>query len=131
MQETMIDDGAEIQYETMAHEEEGIEDSHQLAMHPVDDYIDNNEVETGTTNTLADNGEAISSLLELGADQGLEEITNEDLAFEDEMPEIDWRDDLDAADDAKDDVAGTDSGLPKRRRTEDEQGVEDEQGKPK
>ncbi|KAK1240186.1 hypothetical protein MKX08_007628 [Trichoderma sp. CBMAI-0020] len=127
MQETMVDDGVEIQYETMAHVEGGNEDSHQLAMHPVDEYIDTNEAETGTTNTLADNAEAISTLLDIGADQGLEEITNEDLAFEDEMPEIDWRDDADAPDDAKDEMAATDSGLPKRRRTEDEQGVEDEQ----
>lgn len=131
MQETLVDDGVEIQYETMAHVEGGNEDSHQLAMHPVDEYIDTNEAETGTTNTLADNAEAISTLLDIGADQGLEEITNEDLAFEDEMPEIDWRDDLDVPDDAKNDMAAADSGLPKRRRTEDEQGVEDEQGKPK
>ncbi|EHK47261.1 uncharacterized protein TrAtP1_010080 [Trichoderma atroviride] len=127
MQETMVDDGVEIQYETMAHVEEGNQDSHQLAMHPVDEYIDTNEAETGTTNTLADNAEAISTLLDIGADQGLEEITNEDLAFEDEMPEIDWRDDVDAHDDAKDEMAAADSGLSKRRRSEDEQGVEDEQ----
>ncbi|KAL6895071.1 hypothetical protein GGI43DRAFT_411808 [Trichoderma evansii] len=127
MQETMVDDGVEIEYEAMAHVEVGNEDSHQLAMHPVDEYIDTNEADTGTTNTLADNGEAISTLLDIGADQGLEEITNEDLAFEDEMPEIDWRDDLDGADDAQNEMPGTPSGLPKRRRTEDEQGVEDEQ----
>lgn len=127
MQETMVDDGAEIQYEAMAHAEVGNEDSQQLAMHPVDEYIDTNEADTGTTNTLADNGEGMSTLLDMGADQGLEEITNEDLAFEDEMPEIDWRDDLDAPDDAKNEMPGTPSGLPKRRRTEDEQGVEDEQ----
>lgn len=131
MQETMVDDGAEIEYETMAHVEVGNEDAHQLAMHPVDEYIDTNEADTGTTNTLADNGEAISTLLDIGADQGLEDITNEDLAFEDEMPEIDWRDDLDGADDAQTEMPDTTSGLPKRRRTEDEQGVEDEQGKPK
>lgn len=129
MQETMVDGGVEIQYEAMTHVEGGNADSHQLAMHPVDEYIDANEAETGTTNTLADNAEAISTLLDIGADQGLEEITNEDLAFEDEMPEIDWRDDLDAPDDAKDEIAAADSGLPKRRRTEDEQDVEDEQGK--
>lgn len=129
MQETMVDGGVEIQYEAMTHVEEGNEDSHQLAMHPVDEYIDANEAETGTTNTLADNTEAISTLLDIGADQGLEEITNEDLAFEDDMPEIDWRDDLDAPDDAKDEMAAADSGLPKRRRAEDEQDVEDEQGK--
>ncbi|KAL7893960.1 hypothetical protein HDV64DRAFT_261196 [Trichoderma sp. TUCIM 5745] len=127
MQETMVDGGVEIQYEAMTHVEEGNEDSHQLAMHPVDEYIDANEAETGTTNTLADNTEAISTLLDIGADQGLEEITNEDLAFEDDMPEIDWRDDLDAPDDAKDEMAAADSGLPKRRRAEDEQDVEDEQ----
>ncbi|PNP40616.1 hypothetical protein TGAMA5MH_07614 [Trichoderma gamsii] len=127
MQEAMVDDGVEIQYEATAHVEGGNEDSHQLAMHPVDEFIDTNEAETGTTNTLADNAEAISALLDIGADQGLEEITNEDLAFEDEMPEIDWRDDLDALDDANDEIAGADSALPKRRRTEDEQGVEDEQ----
>lgn len=127
MQETMGDDGAEIEYEAMTHAEVGNEDSQQLAMHPVDEYIDTNEADTGTTNTLADNGEGISTLLDMGADQGLEEITNEDLAFEDEMPEIDWRDDIDAPDDAKNEMPGTPSGLPKRRRTEDEQGVEDEQ----
>lgn len=131
MQETMVDDGAEIEYESMAHAEVGNEGPQQLAMHPIDEYIDTNEADTGTTNTLADNGEGISTLLDMGADQGLEEITNEDLAFEDEMPEIDWRDDLDAPDDAKNEMPGTPSGLPKRRRTEDEQGVEDEQGKPK
>ncbi|GFP59258.1 hypothetical protein TASIC1_0012026100 [Trichoderma asperellum] len=127
MQETMVDDGAEIEYESMAHAEVGNEGPQQLAMHPIDEYIDTNEADTGTTNTLADNGEGISTLLDMGADQGLEEITNEDLAFEDEMPEIDWRDDLDAPDDAKNEMPGTPSGLPKRRRTEDEQGVEDEQ----
>ncbi|KAL7918112.1 hypothetical protein ACQKWADRAFT_262234 [Trichoderma austrokoningii] len=124
MQETMVDDGNEIQYEAMVHVEEGNEDSHQLGLNQVDEYIDTNEVETGTTNTLADNGEAISSLLDIGADQGLDEMINEDLAFEDEMPEIDWRDDLDAKDEV---AAAADSGLPKRRRTEDEQDGEDEQ----
>ncbi|KAL7905922.1 hypothetical protein GGI35DRAFT_125458 [Trichoderma velutinum] len=127
LQETMANDGAEIQYEEIVHVEGGDESSHQIPMHPMDEYIDSNEPDTGTTNTLADNAEVISTLLDIGTVQGLdEEITNEDLAFDDEMPEIDWRDGLDATDDAKTDMP-TPSGLPKRRRTEDEQGAEDEQ----
>ncbi|KAM0245008.1 hypothetical protein ACHAQJ_010672 [Trichoderma viride] len=128
MQESMVDDGGEIEYEEMAHVEVGNDESRQMAMHSIDEYIDTNEADTGTTNTLVDNGEAISTLLDISADQGLdEEVTNEDLAFDDEVPEIDWRDDLDAPDDAKNEMPTTPSGLSKRPRTEDEQGVEDEQ----
>ncbi|KAL6695418.1 hypothetical protein J3F84DRAFT_374335 [Trichoderma pleuroticola] len=127
LQETMATDGGEIEYEEIVHVEGGDEASRQIPMHPMDEYIDSNEPDTGTTNTLADNAEAISTLLDIGAVQGLdEEITNEDLAFDDEMPEIDWRDGPDAADDAKNDMP-TPSGPPKRRRAEDEQGAEDEQ----
>lgn len=128
LQETMATDGGEIQYEEIVHVEGGDGTSRQVPMHPMDEYIESNEPDTGTTNTLADNAEAISTLLDIGAVQD-EEITNEDLAFDDDMPEIDWRDGVDGADDAKNDMP-TPSGLPKRRRTEDEQGAEDEQGKP-
>ncbi|KAK4068238.1 uncharacterized protein Triagg1_7481 [Trichoderma aggressivum f. europaeum] len=129
LQETMVTDGAEIEYEEIVHVEGGDEASRQIPMHPMDEFMDSNEPDTGTTNTLADNAEAISTLLDVGAVQGLDqEITNEDLAFDDEPPEIDWRDGPDAADDAKNDNdVPTPSGLPKRRRTEDEQGAEDEQ----
>ncbi|KAJ4859957.1 hypothetical protein T069G_04945 [Trichoderma breve] len=127
LQETMTTDGGEIQYEEIVHVEGGDGTSRQVPMHPMDEYIESNEPDTGTTNTLADNAEAISTLLDIGAVQD-EEITNEDLAFDDDMPEIDWRDGPDAADDAKNDNdVPTPSGLPKRRRTEDEQGAEDEQ----
>ncbi|KAL5085055.1 hypothetical protein Trisim1_010955 [Trichoderma cf. simile WF8] len=127
LQETMTTDGGEIQYEEIVHVEGGDGTSRQVPIHPMDEYIESNEPDTGTTNTLADNAEAISTLLDIGAVQD-EEITNEDLAFDDDMPEIDWRDGPDAADDAKNDNdVPTPSGLPKRRRTEDEQGAEDEQ----
>ncbi|OPB46096.1 E3 ubiquitin-protein ligase/putative upstream regulatory element binding protein [Trichoderma guizhouense] len=127
LQETMTTDGGEIQYEEVVHVEGGDGTSRQVPIHPMDEYIESNEPDTGTTNTLADNAEAISTLLDIGAVQD-EEITNEDLAFDDDMPEIDWRDGPDAADDAKNDNdVPTPSGLPKRRRTEDEQGAEDEQ----
>ncbi|QYS99506.1 E3 ubiquitin-protein ligase/putative upstream regulatory element binding protein [Trichoderma simmonsii] len=127
LQETMATDGGEIQYEEIVHVEGGDGTSRQVPMHPMDEYIESNEPDTGTTNTLADNAEAISTLLDIGAVQD-EEITNEDLAFDDDMPEIDWRDGADGADDAKNDNdVPTPSGLPKRRRTEDEQGAEDEQ----
>lgn len=117
--ESMADDGGEVEYEEIVRVEGGDEESRQIAMHSIDEYIDTNEPDTGTTNTLADNREAISTLLDMSVEQGLdEEITNEDLAFEDEMPEIDWRDDLPT----------TPSGASKRRRAEDEPEAEDEQG---
>ncbi|PKK46015.1 hypothetical protein CI102_10494 [Trichoderma harzianum] len=126
LQETMATDGGEIQYEEIVHVEGGDGTSRQVPMHPMDEYIESNEPDTGTTNTLADNAEAISTLVDIGAVQD-EEITNEDLAFDDDMPEIDWRDGPDAADAKNDNDVPTPSGLPKRRRTEDEQGAEDEQ----
>ncbi|KAL7786716.1 hypothetical protein V8C37DRAFT_391828 [Trichoderma ceciliae] len=127
MQESTVDDGGELG-EEVAHVEVGDEESRQIPMHSANEYIDTNEPDTGTTNTLADNVEAISTLLDISTEQGLdEEITNEDLAFDDEMPEIDWRDDLDTTDNADTDMPTTPAGLSKRRRTEDEQGVEDEQ----
>ncbi|UKZ52421.1 hypothetical protein TrVGV298_006198 [Trichoderma virens] len=127
LQESMENNGGELDYEEIVHVEGGDGSSRQIPMHPMDEYIDSNEPDTGTTNTLVDNAEAISNLLDIGTVQGLDEVTNEDLAFDDEMPEIDWRDGLDAADDAKNDMATTPSGLSKRARDEDEQGAEDEQ----
>ncbi|KAL6862038.1 hypothetical protein J3F83DRAFT_762752 [Trichoderma novae-zelandiae] len=128
LQESAADNGGELQFEETAHAEASNEVSREIPMHSIDEYIDANEADTGTTNTLADNREGISTLLDVGSVQDLEEeITNEDLAFEDEVPEIDWRDDLEVADDAGNNMATTPSGLPKRRRTEEEQGEEDEQ----
>ncbi|KAL7814985.1 hypothetical protein V8C44DRAFT_29284 [Trichoderma aethiopicum] len=128
LQESAGDKGGEIQFEQTAQAEAGEKMSQEVPMNSIDDYVDANEADTGTTNTLADNGEGISTLLDMGTVQDLEqEITNEDLAFEDEMPEIDWRDDVEVAQDASNAVPTTTASLPKRRRTEEEQGEEDEQ----
>ncbi|TFB01475.1 hypothetical protein CCMA1212_006245 [Trichoderma ghanense] len=128
LQESAGDNGGEIQFEQTVQVEAGDKASHEVPMQSIDEHMDANEADTGTTNTLADNGEGISTLLDMGTVQDLEqEITNEDLAFEDEMPEIDWRDDLEVAQDASNELPTTTPGLPKRRRTEEEQGEEDEQ----
>ncbi|KAL6875930.1 hypothetical protein HDV57DRAFT_162305 [Trichoderma longibrachiatum] len=128
LQESAGDEGGEIQFEQTAQAEAGEKMSQEVPMNSIDDYVDANEADTGTTNTLADNGEGISTLLDMGTVQDLEqEITNEDLAFEDEMPEIDWRDDAEVAQDASNALPTTTASLPKRRRTEEEQGEEDEQ----
>lgn len=130
LQESAGDNGGEIQFEQTTQTEAGDKASQEVPMHSIDEYVDANEADTGTTNTLADNGEGASTLLDMGTVQDLEqEITNEDLAFEDEMPEIDWRDDVEVAQGASIDLPTTTAGLPKRRRTEEEQGEEDEQGK--
>lgn len=128
LQESAGDNGGEIQFEQTTQTEAGDKASQEVPMHSIDEYVDANEADTGTTNTLADNGEGASTLLDMGTVQDLEqEITNEDLAFEDEMPEIDWRDDVEVAQGASIDLPTTTAGLPKRRRTEEEQGEEDEQ----
>ncbi|KAL7811098.1 hypothetical protein V8C26DRAFT_409211 [Trichoderma gracile] len=127
LQESAGDNGGEIQFEQTTQTEAGDKASQEVPMHSIDEYADANEADTGTTNTLADNGEGVSTLLDMGTVQDLEqEITNEDLAFEDEMPEIDWRDD-EVAQGASIDLPTMTAGLPKRRRTEEEQGEEDEQ----
>ncbi|PTB62226.1 hypothetical protein BBK36DRAFT_1145017 [Trichoderma citrinoviride] len=128
LQESAGDNGGEIQFEQTVPAEAGEKVSQEMPMQSIDDYIDANEADTGTTNTLADNGEGISTLLDMGTVQDLEEeITNEDLAFEDEMPEIDWRDDVEVAKDASSAMPTTTTGLPKRRRPEEEQDEADEQ----
>ncbi|KAK1243160.1 hypothetical protein MKX07_003788 [Trichoderma sp. CBMAI-0711] len=128
LQESAGDNGGEIQFEQTTQTEAGDKASQEVPMHSIDEYVDANEADTGTTNTLADNGEGASTLLDMGTVQDLEqEITNEDLAFEDEMPEIDWRDDVEVAEGASIGLPTTTAGLPKRRRTEEEQGEEDQQ----
>jgi hypothetical protein len=81
--------------------------------------------DTSTTNTLDDDGDAKSPVLDDEVDFTADhEFTEAALAEDDELAEIDWRHESDDAPESLDATAGA----GKRARTDDELGMEDDKG---
>ncbi|KAK5988853.1 hypothetical protein PT974_10349 [Cladobotryum mycophilum] len=102
------------------------EESHSADEQSEDENNNLSTANTATTHTLADDGDAISNLAETNTDHVLDhETTGEEVLIDDdELAEIDWRDETDLADAAGHDTLAI---TTKRARPIDETSMEEEQ----